>query len=1467
MADREIEMARIESIERQAEKDREAKLSQVESDKEAKLSSEVELEKLKYSFELQQRELKNQIDLQKVTFRVELEKQKAEKLAHARDPKLPYFDESKDKMDSYLSRFEKYATANKWDKNVWAAYLSALLKGRALDVYDRLSVDDAADYDKLKDALLKNFDMTERGFRKKFRYDRPEKSETFIQFSSRLRSYLNKWLKMAKVDQSYEAVCDFFARDQFLESCSKELYVHLKPKTFTNLGEMAREADLFAEARGGVYACVNKGQRDSKGVTQSRSDNNKPSAKPEIKCSICGKGHLTYKCFKNPDRKQAYSAEVGASASGYSGNKGSSYAPKDETQRSQSKSDTVQTKGSNSDRGRGRGYSRGRGRGGGHQMSFCKTTMNRSHEIEGLYKSKEESPLINDNVDREGVCYFLRSRLPTAQGTVNGKTVVVLRDTGCTGCVVRRNLVSNDQLLGRESDVTLIDESTQRYPLAMVDIDCPFFTGKTEALCMEDTLYDLVIGNIDGSKLPDMSHFAMAAVTRSQAKQGEEVYKKLKVPDQIIASDKEALRQAQVVDPKLNGIRQRVESGNVTISRGLNRGETKFIRKKDLLYRQFTKGNKVTLQLIIPEGFREKVLRLVLRLAHETLMSGHLGIKKTMDRVLTEFFWPGICGDVARFCKSCDICQRTIQKGRVTKVPLGKLPQIDTPFKRVAVDIVGPIEPRSDRKSRYILTMIDYATRYPEAVALPGIETERVAEALVEMFSRVGIPDEMLTDCGSQFTAEVMKEVSRLLSLQQLTTTPYHPICSNGLVERFHATLKQMLRRMCAERPKDWDKYLPALLFAIREVPQESLGFSPFELLYGRNVKGPMAILRELWSEEVQDEQVLSTYQYVIELRERLEQTCKLAHDNLRKVQVKQKAYYDKRARSRKFNVGDKVLLLLPTDSNKLLLQWKGPYEVVEVVNRMDYKIDVNGVVSTYHANMLKQYVERRTVPSHCLLSTETTESVDDDGSDEFSLDDCAFPTAKEPETYNDVSISDTLTSEQRMEVEALIKQYPDVLSSLPGRTDQIQHDIKLLTSEPIRTKGYSIPYKTRNVMETEIQDMLDLGVIEPSISPYSSPVVLVPKKDGSVRFCIDFRKLNKVTEFDAEPMPNMEEVINKMSGHRFFTKMDLSKGYWQVSLTERSKPLTAFETPKGLFQFKTMPFGLVNSGASFCRLMRIILSNLPNVDSFVDDMWIFTETWKDHVTSLRQVLDRLRSAKLTAKPSKCMIGYGSIECLGHNIVGQTVRPQEDKIQAIRDAPRPCTKRQIKSFLGLAGFYRRFIPNFSSIASPLTDLTKRDRPNSIKDWQDQHERAFQTLKSRLTSSPILRLPVFQEGNPFVLRTDASDVGLGAILLQEFEGEGRLPIAYASKKLLPRERNYSVIEKECLGIIWGVEKFRKYLYGAEFLLETDHKPLSYMQTAKVLNPRIMRWAMKLQPYRFRIVAIRGQDNLGADYLSR
>ena len=240
---------------------------------------------------------------------------------------------------------------------------------------------------------------------------------------------------MAMIEESYESVCDFFSLEiSFSNSYSREMYVHLKPKSFKSLEEMAKEEDLFAEARGGVYTCVNKAQRDKKGGSQHKSDS-KPSGKPEIKCSICGKGHFTIKCYKHPDRKQAYSAEAGVGTSGNGDSKKSNSVPKEEAQGMQSKSDNMPSKGNSSSRGRGNFRERGRGNDNrNHQLRFCKTEINRKWDkIERIYQSKSEIPLIEDKGDEEGVCYFLRSRLPTAQGTVNGKKVIALRDTGCTG--------------------------------------------------------------------------------------------------------------------------------------------------------------------------------------------------------------------------------------------------------------------------------------------------------------------------------------------------------------------------------------------------------------------------------------------------------------------------------------------------------------------------------------------------------------------------------------------------------------------------------------------------------------------------------------------------------------------------------------------------------------------------------------------------------------------------------------------------------------------------------------------------------------------------------------------------------------------------------------------------------------------------------------------------------------------------
>ena len=255
--------------------------------------------------------------------------------------------------------------------------------------------------------------------------------------------------------------------------------------------------------------------------------------------------------------------------------------------------------------------------------------------------------------------------------------------------------------------------------------------------------------------------------------------------------------------------------------------------------------------------------------------------------------------------------------------------------------------------------MVDMATRYPKASAIPRIDTVTVAEELVKMFSDIGIPNEILSDNGSQFTSDMMAEVHRLLSIKSITTTPYHAQC-NGLCERYNGTLKQMLRRMISEQEKEWDRFIEPLLFAYQEVPVESLGgFSPFELIYGRTLRGPMSVLRDIWSNEELNEEMMNTYEYVLNLRSKLEETCKIATESLLNAQEKQKYYFDKKSKPRILEAGDEVLLLLPSENNKLQMKWKGPFKIKQQVGMYNYVVEIGSNEKVFHINMLKKYYRR----------------------------------------------------------------------------------------------------------------------------------------------------------------------------------------------------------------------------------------------------------------------------------------------------------------------------------------------------------------------------------------------------------------------------------------------------------------------------------------------------------------------------
>ena len=649
----------------------------------------IEAEKLKIEAARKDKEMEKEIALKKNEAEVELKKIEAETTSHPwgpkekssnpRSPKLPYFDEHTDKMDSYLTRFESYALSNKWDPSMWASYLSALLKGRALEVFVRLSRDDQSDYGQIKEALLTNFDLTERSFRKKFRDCRPEKAETFRQFSGRLASYLDKWLGLAKVEKTYEAVCDFLARDQFLDCCSHELYLYLKPKTFKVLGELAHEADLFADAKGSVSMCISKGQRENKAVEKVQPKVEPKQDQRPVKCKICGKPHPTHKCWDNPDNKRvAYSAEFNS-----------------------------QYRGDNSYRGQDRNFGRSDQRDNhynnnyrtDHQVNFCKIDYKSLDVDKGQAKfsSPHSSSEVLPRKDSKGTCHFPRSRLPTAVGTVNGTEVRVLRDTGCTGVVVRRSLVSDGQMLDKQSGVTLINNYKQRCPVARINIDCPFFRGTTDALCIDDPAHDLVIGNIEGSKFPDITHFSSGVVNKKRSKRSRKDGK-VKVVDKFIRQNRQELCMMQASDAKLADIRRRVESGSVTKSRSFSTGETKFIHRNGLIYRHFKKNADVSLQLVVPSSLTHSVMNL----AHESRkVVNHRGRKETISKVLDEFYWPGVCREVTQFCRSCAICQRTTHNIKVAMTHCCSVPQRNISSKEAVVSRTRRTESQTERRRSY----------------------------------------------------------------------------------------------------------------------------------------------------------------------------------------------------------------------------------------------------------------------------------------------------------------------------------------------------------------------------------------------------------------------------------------------------------------------------------------------------------------------------------------------------------------------------------------------------------------------------------------------------------------------------------------------------------------------------------------------------------------------------------------------
>ena len=394
---------------------------------------------------------------------------------------------------------------------------------------------------------------------------------------------------------------------------------------------------------------------------------------------------------------------------------------------------------------------------------------------------------------------------------------------------------------------------------------------------------------------------------------------------------------------------------------------------------------------------------------------------------------------------------------------------------------------------------------------------------------------------------------------------------------------------------------------------------------------------------------------------------------------------------------------------------------------------------------------------------------------------------------------------------------------------------------------------------------MLNAGIIQPSTSPWASPIVTAMKKNGKKRLCIDYRRVNSITKKDAYPLPRIDEMMDALGEAKWFSSMDLTSGYWQVGMHPESIQKTAFISREGLYEFNVMPFGLCNAPATFQRAMDNMLGdyNWKFAMVYIDDINVFSRTFEEHIQHLQLIFQRIREAGLKLNQEKCNFIRKELLFLGHIINKDGISPDPSTVQKIIDFPQPRTVKGLRSFLGLAGYYRKFVKGFSQIAAPLFKLL---RNNITYIWTVDQEEAFSELKRRLTTAPILIYPNFTK--KFYLYTDASDSGLGAVLSQKDDENRERVIAYASVSLKPAETRYSTTEKEALAVVWAVRQFRHYLLGTTFEIITDHNALRWLFTKQTNpTPRISRWITTMMEYNFIISYRPGRVNQNADALSR
>ena len=1061
-AEKALQDAQLAAQFAEAQKAREA--AEAEAQKAREAARELRLAELKEARELRELELKAEREKRDLELKAEQEKAllEAEKEAAAREHELkmaslgkqspsdkasafdparnirlvPPFQEKE--VDKYFAHFEKVADSLNWPKESWVLLLQSVLVGKAQEIYGSLSVEQSSNYEHVKEAILKAYELVPEAYRQKFRNYLKFDSKTHVEFAREKENLFNRWCHSKEIGQDFKKLKQMVLLEEFKDKVRPDIRSHLDEQKVEELEKAAIMADDYAVTHKMSSKSGNPQQKRYHGSGNRENvsrnmDNRKRQGKSTenvglvskveplkpISCGHCGKpGHIITNCWKLGGKtpcehcgrfnhksedcriaKNKLQKEV--KPTGLTSLKGLKVSPFNE-----------------SDIQKG---------------VKVKPLIDRNHFVE-KNKGIKVNPLhsdkscIEDGISPSTESDYMENYKPfISEGVVSlvgdkssSQKVKILRDTGATQSLMLDSVLplTENSFTGANVLISGVEMGVLEVPLHEVNIKSSLINGNI-VIGMRPSLpvegISLILGNDlagervmvdprvvekpgDNEKTERLAEkfpgiFPASVVTRSMKAKKEAIKEQgkeeiglsgtflentdVKFEERNKEKADTALMRNESRNVKENiPEKQERESKSVISRQNLIVEQSKdkelldlfkialtpveaekvsvgYLIKDDILMRKWSptacdnEKGKTVYQIVVPTVHRREVLEL----AHDLPVSGHLGVRKTYNRVLQHFFWPGLKRDVAKWCKECHTCQLGGKPNQnIPQAPLHPIPAFDEPFSHIIIDCVGPL-PKTKSQNEYLLTIMCSSTRFPEAIPLRSIKTNTILKALIKFFTLFGIPKSIQSDQGANFMAHAFQQVMNQLGIKQYKSSAYHPE-SQGALERFHQTLKTMIKMYCIENSKDWDEGVHLLLFAVRESVQESLGFSPFELVFGHAVRGPLLLLKEKWLDE--DPEKISVLKYVATFKDRLFRAGQMAKRNLQESQSKMK--------SRCFEPGDRVLLLFPVASNPLQAKYSGPYKVVKKISDTNYLVKTPGrrkETQVCHINMLKAYHEK----------------------------------------------------------------------------------------------------------------------------------------------------------------------------------------------------------------------------------------------------------------------------------------------------------------------------------------------------------------------------------------------------------------------------------------------------------------------------------------------------------------------------